>query len=119
MLRVLAMTFLGLVTEVTGFFLAYFYITGIDLGRTPLLLIPSFGCIALGVYLLLRAGASDATVITKAKIPELKPEKNPTKGLGSVLERNNSLSSEWNKTEDQRTKLKLLQASASAQSPEQ
>ncbi|HZE87005.1 MAG TPA: hypothetical protein VE090_02245 [Methylomirabilota bacterium] len=116
MLRILSFTFLGLLLAVVGFYLAYFYITGVNDGKSPLLLIPSLALVAFGIWLLLQAGKSDAMVVTKGKITTTKSNENKEKGgLENVLQKNSAMTADWEKTENQRTQLKLLEASAVAQ----
>ena len=109
MLKIILMTIMGLCITLIGFYIAFFYVTGIDQGRSPwlLLLTPIF--VAIGVYLLLQAGKLDDSVVAKAKI-----DKSEKKVSVSILERNNKLSDEWSKTVDARDRLKLLEMSAKA-----
>jgi hypothetical protein len=113
MLKVILKTLLGLLVTGFGFFLAYFYITEAEKGLNALIIIPSIILICVGVYLLIRAGKSDATVIQKAKLQE-DAVKRDKAGLEAMLKKNNDLSSQWSKTVDKRDRLKLLEISAAA-----
>lgn len=112
MIKVISKTFLGLLISGLGFYLAYFYLTEMDKGLTPLILIPSGFLIILGVYLLIRAGKSDVTIVKK---PDLNESSTVKKGLADTLIKNNELSSKWAKTVEKRDRLKLLEISAASE----
>ncbi len=112
MIKVISKTFLGLFIAGLGFYLAIFYLTEMDKGLTPLILAPSVLLIILGVYLLMRAGKSDETIVKKPDLP-----KNATvkEDLADTLLKNSELSSKWAKTVEKRDRLKLLEISAASE----
>lgn len=105
MFIIVSQVFFGLLLASSGFYLAYYYVVGIDIGRSPLLLVLSCILIGVGVYYLLRAGKSDDTVVAKVN------KTTAMKGDGKALKRNNELVKQWKKTMDQRDRLKLLEMS--------
>jgi hypothetical protein len=117
MLKVILKTFLGLLITALGFCLTFFYLIKIDDGCTPLLLIPAVALIIGGIYLLMRAGKSDVTVIKKPDMP-LAAKDASNAGLEEVFNKNNQLSSQWAKTVEKRDKLKMLEISGAVEEQE-
>jgi hypothetical protein len=117
MKRVIFETISGLLMVILGFYLAFIYLYGMEEGSSPWLLFPSIFLIIIGLYLLIRAGKSEDTVVLKKDLD--KPSNNVGKkeGLESIIQRNNELSAEWAKTIETRDRMKLLEISASAQKP--
>ena len=105
MFIIISQVFIGLLLASSGFYLAYYYVVGIDSGRSPLLLVLSLILIGVGVYYLLRAGKSDDTVTVKVK------KTSSVKGNAKNFNRNNDLVKQWKKTMEQRDRLKLLEMS--------
>jgi hypothetical protein len=105
MFIIVSQVFFGLLLASSGFYLAYYYVVGVDAGTSPLLLVLSIILIVVGVYYLLKAGKSDDTVTVKVKKAELAISE------GKNLKRNNDLVKQWKKTMDQRDRLKLLEMS--------
>jgi hypothetical protein len=115
MLMVFLKTILGMTFLITGFGIAYSYLSNMDNGSSPLLLIPSLCIVILGIFMLMRAGKSDETVI-------LKPKKSAEDQLGNtgikkatLIRRNNAISEEWARSVEKRDKMKLLKIAASAE----
>ena len=105
MKRVLFKTFLGLVLCILGICVSYLYLDGLKDGSNPLLLVAAIVLIAVGVFCLVKAGKSDATVIVK-----LKEEPHVPKERGqNMLERNNELLGDYYKTANTRDRLKVLE----------
>lgn len=114
-LRIVFITLLGLILSASGFYVAYLYIKGVnDNTSSPLLLLPSIVLVGLGIFLLLRAGKSNATIPSLVGVEEV-PENKNKEGFESLLNRNNELSEEWSKTVDDRDKLQILQIAAKAE----
>jgi hypothetical protein len=103
---VLFKTFLGLVLCIMGIVAAYIFLDGLKDGSNPLLLAAAVVFIAVGVFCLVRAGKSDATVMMKLKSEPLQKKE----GAKNMLERNNELIGDWKKTADARDRLKMLEA---------
>lgn len=104
MKKVLLWTFLGFLLLVPGIFLAFLYLQGVEKGSNPLLLIAGILLFGGGVFMLYRAGTQDTS---KIKFSDAVPSED-----ASILSKNNEMISEWNKTNDARDRLKILQASA-------
>src|SRR5438270_81468 len=109
MLKVFSQTFLGLLLCFSGLYVLYFYLTGINDGRSPLLLGLSVLLIAGGVFLFFRVGKSDATVVSKMKLdnPDTNQSANP--GLENTLKKNNELMADWSKTNEAKQRLRMLE----------
>jgi hypothetical protein len=115
MFKVFGMTFLGLGLTGGGFFLLFFYLSGISTGQTPLLLIPAVLCVGGGIFLLLRAGKSNATTFALAEEGQTTTETIKAVGGKNLLEKSNEYTAEWKKTNDTKDRLKILQISANAE----
>jgi hypothetical protein len=113
MRAILILTALGLTLSISGIQTIYFYITHLDEGASILFLLLAIVLIGVGIYLLMRAGKSDVTVFTR-----LKNFRNKNTGdsqvLAQVLEKNNELTKEWDKTIEKRDRLKMLEISTAA-----
>lgn len=119
MLKVIAQTFLGLLILFTGLYIMYFYVTGIDEGSSILLLLLSLPVIGGGIFVLLRAGKSDASVVKKMdkNIPSILDKEFAVEdsGLENTIKKNNELTQEWSKTNEARNRLRMLELSSEAQ----
>ena len=118
MLRIYLFTFVGLAILFAGLYITFGFITSIVDGGNIWLLIISLPLIGVGAFILLRAGKSDATVVKKNLYDSTFLDGKPStdkKGLESTLEKNSALTDQFAKTNEARTRLKLLQASAEAQ----
>jgi hypothetical protein len=111
MKRILLQTILGIFCSFSGLFLGYIFLSGLDKGGNPLLIIPSVFLTGIGVYFLLRAGKSDDTVIAKLDEKDLQM---PITAAAGSLQKKNEMVNHWNKTMENRDRLKLLEVSASA-----
>lgn len=114
MKAILLQTALGLLLSVSGIQTIYMYVEGLNNGASILLLLLAIVLIAAGVYFLMRAGKSDASVFTRIKIFR-KNKSVDAQSLAQTLEKNNELTSEWSKTVEKRDKLKMLEISTAAQ----
>jgi hypothetical protein len=113
MLQVMLKTFLGIFLLIGGFGLGYFYLTNIDNGSSALLLIPALGSVIAGIFLLMRAGKSDATVM---QVPKgLDENKSETTQKSNLLEKNNAMTQQWLKSVETRDKMRLLEMAANAE----
>lgn len=108
MLKVILGTLVGFALFIGGVAVGYIALLGIEKDGNLLLLIPSLLLMGSGVFLLFKAGRSD---VFKSKIasPNLKPQDQ------TLFDKNNKMVKEWNKTEGNRDKLKILGASADSQ----
>jgi hypothetical protein len=104
MFIIVSQVFIGLLLASSGIYLAYYYVVGIDAGRSPLLLFLSLIITGVGVYYIHRAANSDTVTVKVKKTPA-------AKGEAKSLKRNNDLVKQWKKTMEQRDRLKLLEMS--------
>jgi hypothetical protein len=104
MKKVLLWTFLGFLLLVPGVFLAFLYLQGVEKGASLFLLIAGILLSGGGVFMLYKAGTQDTN---KIKFADAVPSED-----SSILSKNNEMISEWNKTNEARDRLKILQASA-------
>lgn len=112
MKKVLLFTFLGFAAFVAGMAVAFIYFQGVQKGTTsPFLLIPAVLVVGVGVFFLFKAGRIDTQKVAFKENQELS-EGISTDGL---ITKNNKLVAEWNKTNEARDKLKMIQVSADAQ----
>ena len=114
MLWVFLQLFSGFFTTALGVFLAYFYVTGADNGRSIFLMIPAMLCVAGGVILLLKAGKQENNVLFAPPKEVLKETNAQGGGLQETLAKNGKIVAEWNKTNEDKDKLHLLQIAAQA-----
>ena len=103
--KTLLKTFLGLLFCILGIVVVYLYLDGLKDGSNPLMLAAALALLGLGVFCLVRAGKSDATVMVKIKSEPLVPKE----GAKNMLEKNNELLGDWKKTADARDRLKILE----------
>ena len=112
MLKVIVKTISGMFFVAMGIGIIYFYLTHIDNGSSPLLLIASFCTIIVGIFILVNAGKSDETVIQKQKFPSDNQAEEARKQSVNLIERNNAITQDWLKSSEKRDKLKLLEMAA-------
>ncbi|HSW96991.1 MAG TPA: DUF308 domain-containing protein [Candidatus Saccharimonadales bacterium] len=113
MKRVFIESILGVLFVFLGIFLLYTYFAGETTSNPWLLLISGF-CTVIGVYCLYLGGKSDLTVNLKKDTNSPK-EQSTTPGFGNVLQKNNDLLNQWNKTMAKRDKMKMLEISGAAE----
>ncbi len=118
MIQIVLKTFLGLILTVGGLYLAYLFIKSLDTGGTPLLLLPSLLCIVVGMVFLSKAGSSNASVIKNIQ-GEIPSQADTKDTFTRVLQRNNEIQTQWERTAQLKDKLKVSQIAAEAtESPE-
>src|SRR5207302_9679884 len=90
---------LGILFVFLGIFLIYHYLTNVETTSNPWLLFGSVLCTVIGVYCLYRGGKSDVTVnFKKENNTSTVKNQSPTPGFGNILQKNNDLLNQWNKT---------------------
>jgi len=102
--------FLGLFLIACAIATAFFYLTGLADGSSPLLFVLSIVLVSAGVYILYRAGRIN---INQANIKVDQPV-NKAKTI-NPLERNSQLIAEYAKTSEAADRLKVLEMSAKAE----
>ncbi len=113
MKKVLLFTFLGFTLFAGGIGVAFFYFQGANDGtRSALLLIPSFLLGGAGAFFLFKAGRIDTQKVV------FKENQEASAGISTdgLITKNNKLVEEWNKTNEKRDKLKMIELSANEQS---
>lgn len=115
MLMVFLKTILGLILLAAGIGMGYYYLSNIDNGASALLLIPALCIPAAGIYLLLKAGKSDATIILKPKGLTEAVKDVTDKDGPNLIEKNNAISEAWAKSVEKRDKMKIIEMAASAE----
>ena len=109
MKKILLFSFLGLILLGLSLFLGFFGMQSISSSGNPLILLASMVIFAIGMFVLYKAGRIDAF---KSKIASMQA---PTTNGKSMLDKNNEILKEWNHTNDQRDKLKMLEAAGRAE----
>ena len=104
-IQVLLKTLLGLVLCFLSIFLGYLFLDGLQNGGSPLFLFAAIVLMGVGVFCLVKAGKSDATVMMKIKSEPMVQKEGQT-----LLDKNNALLGDWKKTADARDRLKVLEA---------
>jgi hypothetical protein len=112
---VLLKTALGLILSASGIQTIYMYVQGLDKGTSIFLLVLAIILIGAGVYFLMKAGKSDATVFTRLKNFR-KKKIDGSEVLEQALEKNSKLTEKWGKTIEKRDRLKMLEISTAAAS---
>ena len=110
MKKVILETLLGLILSVGGFGLIFFGLTGVLQGILAIVgMIGGVLVVVAGVFLLYKAGTKDVQKpnFTTAPVPATGERK-------SILEKNQELVDDYNKTMRARDKLKILKMSAAA-----
>ena len=117
--RVMLQTFLGILALIAGIYLLYLSITGLNTGGFPWMLLVSFLLFGAAVFCFVRAGKSDATVMTKADVSAIATETDDhsKEAPANILNRNNEMIKQYNQTAKAREELKMLELS-SAGKPE-
>lgn len=108
MKRVLFETVFGVLLFLAGFYLAYLYVKSLEGTGNYIFILLAITLVGFGGFLLYKAGQSDVSVSTehidKAELEKIKSEKKPV----DLIKRNNDIINKWNKTEEERDRLKLL-----------
>jgi hypothetical protein len=114
----IAKILLGFLLTISGFAIDYIYITTIDKGANPILLPISFLLVGIGIFVLMRAGKTDSIISLRTQEPQkedttAEPTTNLT-WLETTLQRNNEMTSEWQKRNSMRDKMKMVELAAEA-----
>ena len=110
MLFILLRVFAGFFFNSGGFYLAYLYYKDIDTGITPFLLLGAVVLVGVGVFFLIKAGESNASVMSEGKAIA------DTDTLQNTLKANEKVEEQWNKTSQLKTELDTIAISAEARS---
>ena len=108
MLRVISQTFLGLILLAAGCYLFFLFLQGLADSSASWAVFCAIPLLGAGIFLLVRAGKSDATVIKKTQIPQLGSSGGG--GLENQLHKNNELVEEYSNMNHTKDKLRILEA---------
>lgn len=112
MKKVLLFTFLGFGLFIGGIVVAFLYFQGArDGSRSALILIPAIILGGAGAFFLFKAGRIDTQKVV------FKENQTQSEGISAdgLITKNNKLVEEWNKTNEHRDKLKMIELSANEQ----
>lgn len=114
MLREIGETLLGVSLAVLGIFLLYLFFTSLNNKTNYLFLLLSFVFLGGAVFLFIHAEKSDTVILKRVKPEEsgILTETSKKAGLTSKIQKNNEMIAEWNKTNETRDKMKMIEMSA-------
>lgn len=113
MFRVVGQTLLAFILLAAGGYLSFVFLESLADGPKVWAIVSSLPMGASGIFLLMRAGKSDATVMKKTEIPTLGETTGGTQtGLEERIDQNNQMTAEWNKTNKARERLRMLEVQA-------
>ena len=110
MIRLIGQIFLGILLLFAGIYVGYLYLKSLDSGNNVLLLIVTLVCMTVGIFSLYKAAKNEEKIIS----PVVDIPKPSSSELEERLEKNNTITSEWSKTQEQRDRLKLLELAENA-----
>jgi hypothetical protein len=108
-MKMFGQTSLGIVSLIAGVLLLYFFISGLNTNFNILFLILSIILVGIGAFLFLRVSKM-ANSISEPNL-EIVPSESGSK----LLEKNNKMIQDWDKTNTKRDNLKAVQMAAGAQ----
>lgn len=118
MLRVLSQTLLGLILLAAGGYLSFVFLKGLADSSGTWAIFCAIPILVSAIFLLLRAGKSDATVMKKTKIPQLgENQDTESEGFSKQIEKHNEMLEEWDQTNEKRDRLHMLSLSEDADKP--
>lgn len=112
------LSLLGIVLTLGGIFVMYLYINSLNTTPNIVFLVGSLAMVGGAVYLFILAGKSDTVILKRAG--DLKPDTEPvitpvaTDPGASKLAENNKMLRDWEKTNETKERLRMLEMSASA-----
>lgn len=99
----------GFLAIVASFATAFYYVTGIYDGRSIFLLIPAILLVAGGVVLLVKASKNEDKVMFGPPKDIVQEPVTTNDALADKLAKNSQLVAEYNKTQEEKDRLHLLQ----------
>jgi len=121
-MKMVLLSFAGLVLCLAGIYLMYVFLTGLDANTTIFLLIGSLILIVGGITLLVFAQKSDTMILQRAGKEESEKKFEPIavntgkdEGLAKQIDQNNAMMKDWEKTNETKQRLRMLQMQASAE----
>jgi hypothetical protein len=116
-IKVIFKTFLGLIISLAGLYIAYYYISNIEISN-PLILAFSLVLIAGGLILLIREGKSGETIMVDFQKANSRKDQSETEKGESFLEKNAKISAEWAESVDKKDKMESLKIAAAVEEEE-
>lgn len=115
MKKVLLEIFGGLLGLGAGIYVGYIFLNTLNDNPNLLLLVLSVILVGAGVFLFVKSGKSDASIVVKPTVDtSLTPKTAPT-----TFEKYSDIISKWRKTDEQKARMQMLEMSAAAQAQQQ
>jgi hypothetical protein len=113
MLKIVGLTILAVILEISGIAVLYFYFVSLTTGGNIPFLIGSILLLGGGVYLFIVAGKSDRTVVSA--MPPIKPLEEIGESAEERIKKNNAMMGDWVKTNETKDRLRMLELQANAE----
>lgn len=114
MLKTIGLIFLGVLFEIAGITCLYLFFTSLNTTINYLYLAASLLLIGAGVFLFIKEGGSDKTVVM-AMAP-IKPLEEISETAESRLAKNNAMLGDWKKTNETKDRLRMLELQSNVDS---
>lgn len=112
MLKIIAGVFLGILLFTAGTASFFYYLTSIDKGLSPFLLLLPIIMFAGGGYIFYKT--SLLNMFTDKASKEINTAEANDDGFQTILEKNNRISEEWSMTVENKEKLRMLEMAEGA-----
>lgn len=113
MLKIVGLTLLGVVLDISGIYILYLYFVSLNAKGNLLFLIASILLMGTGVFLFIKMGSSDRTVV--AAMPPIKPLDEIGTTAESRIAKNNEMLGDWKKTNETKDRLRMLEIQSNAE----
>lgn len=114
MLKTVGLIFLGVLFEIVGITCLYLFFTSLNTTANILYLVASLLLIGAGVFLFIKEGKSDITVVMA--MPPIKSLDEITASAESRLDKNNAMLGDWKKTNETKDRLRMLELQSNVDS---
>jgi hypothetical protein len=119
-MKMILLSLAGLLLCLTGIYIMYLYITGLNTHASIFFLISSLLLIGSAIFLLVFAQKSDTMILKRAGkeeadnkfVPIIIPPKAKDEGLKKQITQNNAMIKDWEKTNETQQRLKMLEMQA-------
>lgn len=118
MVKLLSGIIIGLLSAGLGVYFANLQITTAAQGSSPILLALSVVFIGVGIFCFVKGFLSfraDRALATEEDLLLAPVSSSPSSSDSGILKKNDAILKEWNKTNDARDKLKILEAAGAAE----
>lgn len=113
MLKTVGLIFLGVLFEIGGITCLYFFFVSLNNTPNMVYLIATLLLSSAGVFLFIKEGKSDKTVVMS--MPPIKPLEEMTASAESRLAKNNEMLGDWKKTNETKDRLRMLELQSNAE----